>query len=104
MIFLADLGMELLPEFHGLGFVPFPMGQLVNLLMAVFALNVIKEMGACIMFRRLFFMALMAGDRLGMNSCPSCCMDVDIRDVIMTTVVGIGTVDRLGKLPLAHFL
>jgi hypothetical protein len=155
MTFLADFGMELLPKFHGLGFVPFqqgnfmeamaiaaggrirvpledgfavdalgvtiirmtgragldhpdfipsPGGQLVNLLMAVLALNVIKEMGACIMFRRFFFMTSMAGDWLGMNPRPSCRMGLDICDVIMTTVARIGAMNRLGKLPFAYVL
>ena len=84
--------------------IPLPRGYLVNLLMAVCALNVIKEMGACIMCCPFFFMTSMAGDWLGMNSCPFCSgMDVDIRDVIVATVARIGTMNRLGKLPFAYF-
>ena len=76
----------------------------MDLLMAVFTLNVIKEMGACIMFRPLLLMTAMAGHRLGMNSSPFCFQVViDVRDIPMTTIAGVGPMDRLGKFPLIDF-
>jgi len=72
--------------------------------MTVFALNVIDEMGACIMLRPFLLMTSMARDRFRMNSCPFC-FDVGfhIRDVIVATVTGVGPMNGLGKLPLADF-
>lgn len=85
-------------------FISLPRSQRVDVFVAVFTLNVVEEMGACIMLRPFLLMTSMAGDWLGMNSCPFCFgMDVDIRDVIVATVAGIGTVNRLGELPFAYF-
>ena len=85
-------------------FIPLPRGHLVDVFVAVFALNVIDEMGACIMLCPFLLMTSMAGDRFGMNSCPLCFgMGFDIRDIIVATVTGVGSMNGLGKLPLADF-
>ena len=42
--------------------VPLPWSHLMDVFMAVFALNVIDEMGACVMFRPFLPMTSMAGD------------------------------------------
>jgi len=72
--------------------------------MAVLALNVIDEMGACIMLRPLLLMTSMARDRFRVNSCPlRFGMDFDICDIIVAAVTGVGPMNGLGKLPLADF-
>jgi hypothetical protein len=50
--------------------VPFPRGHLMDLLVAVLALNLIDEMGTGIMLCPLFFVASMAGDRFRMDPSP----------------------------------
>ena len=81
--------------------IPFPGGQIVNLFMAIFALNFIDEMGAGIMFCRFLLMATMAGDRLGMDSCLFFLdMFFDIGDIPVATITGICSMNRLGKLSL----
>jgi hypothetical protein len=73
--------------------------------MAVFALNVIDEMGACIMLRPLLLMTSMARDWFRVNSCPLCFgMNFDICDIIVAAVTGVGPMNGLGKLPLADFI
>jgi hypothetical protein len=84
--------------------IPFPWGQLMDLFMAVFTLNIVDEMGAGIMLGAFFLMTTMAGDRLGMNSSPFGFQVVlNVRDIPMTTVAGVGSMDRLGKFPLIDF-
>src|SRR4030067_3389734 len=83
------------------GLIPFPGGHLVNLFMAILTLNIVDEMGTGIMLCRFFFMATMTGDRLGMDSCPFCLdMVLDVGDIPVTTVTGVCSMDRLGKLSL----
>jgi hypothetical protein len=85
-------------------FIPFPWGQFVDVFMAVFALNIIDEMGACIMLCPFLLMASMAGYRLCLNSSPFCfSMSLDIRDIPVATVAGICSMNGLGKLPLTDF-
>jgi hypothetical protein len=48
--------------------IPFPWSHLMNVFMAVFTLNIIDEVGTCIMFRTFLFMASMTSDGLRMNS------------------------------------
>jgi hypothetical protein len=79
--------------------VPFPGGQLVNLFMTIFTLNLIDEMGAGIMFCRFLLMTAVAGGRLAMDSClffPD--MFFDIGDIPVATITRICSMDRLGKL------
>jgi hypothetical protein len=87
-----------------LGLIPFPRGYFVDVFMAVFALNIIDEMGACIMLCPFLLMASMAGDRLCMNSSSFCFyMNLDIRDIPVATVAGICSMNGLGKPPLTDF-
>jgi hypothetical protein len=84
--------------------VPFPRGYLVDLCMAVFALDIIDEMSACIMFCPFLLMASMAGDRLRMNSPPfGFHMSIDVRDIPVATIAGIGSVNGLGEFSLTDF-
>jgi hypothetical protein len=84
--------------------IPFPGCHFVDLFMAVFTLNVIDEMGACIMFRPFLLMTSMTGDGLRMNSSPFCFpMGFDIRDIPVATVAGVGSMNGLGKLPFTDF-
>jgi hypothetical protein len=85
--------------------VPFPGGYLMDLFVAISTLNIINEMGAGIMFCRFFFMATMAGDRLGMDFCPFFLdMLLDIGDIPVATVTGVCSVHRLGKCSLVDLL
>ena len=85
--------------------IPFPWGHLMDLFMTVLALHLIDEVGACIMLRPLLLMAPMAGHRLGMNPRPFCFhMGFDIRNIPVTTVARIGSMNRLSKFPLADLL
>lgn len=83
------------------GFIPFPGGHLVDVLMAILTLNIVDEMGAGVMFRPFLLMTPMAGHRLSMNSSPfSFRMGFDIRNIPVAAIAGIGSVNGLGKLPL----
>ena len=74
--------------------VPFPGGQIVNLFMAIFTLNVIDEMGAGIMFCRLLSMAPVTGDRLAMDPCLFLFdMFFDIGDIPVATITRICSMD-----------
>jgi hypothetical protein len=68
--------------------VPIPWLRLMYVLMAVFALDVIKEMNACIMLGTLLFMAAMAGYGLRMNlsSLHLFTMALDVRNVPVATI------------------
>jgi hypothetical protein len=84
--------------------IPFPWGYLVNLCVTVFTLYVVDKMGACIMFCPFLLMASMAGDRLSVDSTPFCFhMSIDVRDIPMATIAGIGSVNGLGEFPFADF-
>jgi hypothetical protein len=83
-------------------FIPFPRRHLVNVFVAVLALNVIDEMGTRIMFCPFLFMTSMTGDWLAINSRPSCLhMGFDISDIPVTTIAGVGSMNGLCKFPLA---
>jgi hypothetical protein len=72
--------------------------------MAVFTLNVIDEMGTGIMFCSFLLMTSMTGNGFSMNSSPlRFHMGFDIRDIIVATVAGVGSMNGLGKLPLVDF-
>jgi hypothetical protein len=43
------------------GFIPFPGGHLMDIFMAVFALNIVDEVGTPVMFCPLLLMTAMAG-------------------------------------------
>jgi hypothetical protein len=83
------------------GLIPFPGREVVNLLVAIFALNFIDEMGARVVFQRFFFMATMAGYGLGVDL-GLFFLDVilDVGDVPVAAVTGVCPVNRLGKLSL----
>ena len=70
--------------------VPLPGGHLVDLYVAVFALNVIEEMRAGVMLGGFFLMATMTGERLDMES-GSFSQDVltDVRDIQMATAARV---------------
>jgi hypothetical protein len=65
--------------------------------MAVLAPYIVDEMGAGIVFGSFDLMAPMAGDLLGLDSTPSCGVLLDIGDIPVTAVAGIGPVDRFGE-------
>jgi hypothetical protein len=76
----------------------------MNVFMAVFTLNVIDEVGTCIMFCSFLFMASMAGDWLGINPCSSYLhMGFDIRNIPVTAIAGVGSVNGLSELSLTNF-
>ncbi len=85
--------------------VPFPGDHLVNLRVAILALDVIDEMRAGIVLGGLFFMATMAGERLNMQP-GSLCEDVliDVHDIQMATVARVCAVGRLAKFPLVDLI
>jgi hypothetical protein len=84
--------------------VPLPGDYLVDALMAVFALNVVDEMGACIMFRPFLFVTSMTRHRFRMDFRPfGLGMNFDICDIVVATVAGVGSMNGLGKFPLADF-
>jgi len=83
------------------GLIPFPRGGLVDILVAILALNIVDKVGARIMFGPFFFMTAVARDGLGVDPCSLCLdMELDICDVPVTTIARIGSVDRLGELLL----
>jgi hypothetical protein len=70
--------------------VPFPGREVVNLLVAIFALNFIDEMGARVVLRRFFLVATMAGHGLGVDSGFFLLdMVLDIGDVPVAAVAGV---------------
>jgi hypothetical protein len=84
--------------------IPFPRGYLVDLCVTVFTLDVVYEMGACIMLCSFLLVATMAGNRLRMDSPPlGFHMSVDVGDVPMATIARIGSMHGLGELPLTDF-
>ncbi len=83
-------------------FVSLPRSQCVDVFMAVLALNVIDEMGACIVLCAFLLMTPMARDRFCMNSRTfRFGMGFNIRDIIVAAVTGVGSMNGLGKFPLA---
>jgi hypothetical protein len=83
-------------------FVPFPWSHFVDVFVAVFTLNVIDKMSACIMFSRFFLMTPMARNWLCMYSRPfGFHMGFHVGDIPVATIAGIGSMDGLGELPFA---
>jgi hypothetical protein len=84
--------------------IPFPRGQFMDLRVAVFTLDVVDEMGACVVLSPFLLMASMTGDRLCVDS-PSLCfqMGLYIRDIPMAAITGVGTVNGLSEFPFADF-
>ena len=83
-------------------FIPLPRRHRVDVFMAVFALNVVDKMGACIMLHPFFLMTSMAGHGFSMDPSPfRLPMGFDICDIIVAAVTGIGPMNGLGKFPLA---
>lgn len=77
----------------------------MDALVAVFALNVVKEMGTCVMLCPLPFMTSMTGNRFGLDSGPfHFHVLFDIHDIPVAAVTGKGTMDGLGKRSLADLL
>jgi high-affinity nickel permease len=74
----------------------------VDVFMAVFALNVIDKMGACVMLRPFLLVTSVAHNRFRMNPCPfGFGMGFDIRDIVVATVAGVSAMNGLGKFRLA---
>jgi hypothetical protein len=85
-------------------FIAFPWDHLVDVFVAVLTLNVIDEVGTRIMFCSFLFMASMAGDWLGINPCSSYLhMGFDIRNIPVTAIAGVGSVNGLSELSLTNF-
>ena len=74
--------------------------ELMNLYMAVLTPHIVDEMGAGVMLRSFYLMASVAGDGLGLDSRTFCGVFLDIRDIPVAAVTGIGAVDRFGELGL----
>jgi hypothetical protein len=69
------------------GFVSLPWAHFMDVFMAVFTLNVIDKMGACIMLCPFLLVTSMASDRLCINSRPSRFhMGCDVRDIPVATI------------------
>src|SRR4030042_2119272 len=84
--------------------IPFPGCHFVDLFMTVFALNVIDEMGACIMLCPFPLVTSMKGEGLGMNPRPFCLhMLFGIGNIPMTTIARVGSVNGLSELLLTDF-
>jgi len=86
--------------FRWLGPCPFPRGYLVDLCMAVFTLNLIDKMGTRIVLCPFLLVTAMTSHRLRVDS-PSFHfqMGFHIRDIQLTTVAGVGAMDRLSEFP-----
>ena len=81
-------------------FIALPGSHLMNIYVAVLALNIIDEVGTRIMFCALLLMTSVAGNRFGLDSGALRRVFIDIRDVPVAAITGIGAVDRFGKLGL----
>jgi hypothetical protein len=85
--------------------IAFPGGHLVDVFMTIFTLNVINKMSARIMFCPFLLMTSMTGDGLAMNFSPFCFhVRLEICDIPVATVAGVGSMNGLGKLPFTDFL
>jgi hypothetical protein len=75
-------------------FFPFPGGHIVNIFVAVFTLNIIYEMGACVMLCPFFLMTAMAGHRFRMNPRTfGLRMRFHVRNVPVAAIAGVGSMD-----------
>src|SRR4030042_5575883 len=87
------------------GFIPFPGGHLMDIFMAVFALNIVDEVGAPVMFCPRLLMAAMAGHWFHMNLRPLCLrMGFHIRNVPVAAIAGVGSMNRLGEFSLIDLI
>jgi hypothetical protein len=86
------------------GFIPFPWSYLMDVLMAVYTLNVIDEVDTCIMFGPFFFMASMTGDWLSVDFCTFGCVSIDIGNVPVTTITRVDPVDGLSEFFFVYFI
>jgi len=71
----------------------------MDLYVAVGTPHVIDEMRASIVFGSFHLVASVAGDRFGLDSGALRRVFIDIRDVPVAAIAGIGAVDRSGELP-----
>src|SRR4030042_601164 len=87
------------------GFIPFPGGHLMYIFMAVFALNIVDEVGSPVMFCPLLRMTAMAGHGFHMNPRPLCLrMGFHIRNVPVATIARVGSMNRLGEFSLIDLI
>ena len=97
---IAIIGMAGRAGLDDADFIPLPGRQLMNLLVAVFALDFIDEMGAGIVLSRFLLVATMAGHRLRVDFCLFLFnMILDFGDIPVAAVAGVCPMNRLCKLP-----
>jgi len=65
--------------------------------MAVLTHHVVDEMGTGVMFGSFDLMASMAGNRLGLDSPPPCRVFLNIGNIPVAAIAGIGAMDRFGE-------
>jgi hypothetical protein len=77
----------------------------MDIFVAVYALNIVDEVSAPVMFHPLLLMAPMAGHWFRMNPGAFClCMGSHIRDVPMAAIAGVGSMNRLGEFPFIDLI
>jgi len=81
-------------------FVTTPGGELVDLHMAVRTPHIVDEMGTGVVFGSFHLMTSVAGNRFGLDSGALRRVFIDIRDVPVAAIAGIGAVDRFGEFGL----
>jgi len=87
------------------GLVPFPGRDFVDLLVAVFALDLVDEVDTGVMFRAFLLVATMARHRFRVDLRPFRFeMSLGVRDVPVAAITGKGSMHRLGKLPLNNLV
>jgi hypothetical protein len=69
----------------------------MDLHMAVGTSHIVDEMGAGVMFGTFDLMTSVAGDRLDMDSAPLSRVDLDIGDIPVAAITGIGSMKRFGE-------
>jgi len=69
----------------------------MHLHMAVRTPHIVDEMGAGVMFGAFYLMASMAGNRLGLDSPPPCRVFLNIGNIPVAAIAGIGAMDRFGE-------
>lgn len=67
----------------------------MNVFVAIFALDVVDEVGACGILRSLLLVAAIAGDRFGLFCLL---MGFEICDIPMAAITGVGPMNGLCKL------
>ena len=87
------------------GLIPSPRGRLMYIYVAILTLNIVDKVCTCIMLCPFLLMASMTGNGFSMNSPPFCLpMGLDVCDVPVATIAGIGSMNGLGKLPLIDLI